>query len=310
MKKCLPVLVLILLGVAGLPALAHTPVTSVRLLEPGQELMPTDAVAIEDPTESMALYGLIEKPGQAAVYTFAVPGAYHLRARVQIPVLADDRFRDWHPLLILAGPDMKFPMAGLTAQAMAATGTSEVVNCDSIFHEPFGHSDYHTGKSFERDLSPGRYFLLVYSPRETGAYALVLGGREAPRSITQTLVQRARLDRLFRMGGPQPLRSPYGLSVYQYLFLLGVLFGLLAWILAGGSATTIKRVALALVDLLTVAIYVGAALFVWVSVLPGWVRWMGSLVAAGEIVSVLLKGRGLRLTVWVATAFLAVICLI
>lgn len=310
MKRFLLIPVVAALCLAAGVTLAHTPVTRTFLLSPGGEFHPGQEIAIGDPTESLALYGVVEEPRQAAVYGFEVQTPYRLRALLQVPVVPDDLYRDWRPELVLVGPaDGESNSRAL--ESLLRDGVRFTPEFTSIMHEPFGHSDYHRGPAFERELSPGRYLLMVYSPQGAGAYTLALGERETARSVIQAVVQRRELDKILAAGGRVPLRSPLGLSVYHYLLILGSAFVLPAWLLWGWAQKGgVRRWAVGLLDLLAVLALALGVLFVWVSVLPGWVRLASSALLFVEIAAVFHRGRGLRLAAWAGVALLVAICML
>lgn len=288
------------------PAVAHTPVMEAAQARPGQSIAPERAVEIHDLGESTAFYGWISHPGNAGVYAFEVSKPLRLKASLLVPVLLGDAFRGYRPELILVGPGVRGTYAGFPFRLSAGSGVAvRRSRFEPVFHEPFSHTDYHQGPKLERDLGPGRYFLLVYSAADNGPYCLVTGTEERLfRIIAQTLRNREKLEHIFFAVGTTPLRSPFGLSAYHWLLLASLGLVILVWLTAFRIGSVRRRVAIAIFNALSLIVLALTLLEIRISVLPEWVFWATCGAAAIHISGPVFGRNWLR---GLAAASLAVI---
>jgi hypothetical protein len=161
--------------VAG-EAWAHRPLLETRDIK-GFD----DAVVIDDPTGSYAIYGQLQTKGDVDFYRFEVKQPLTADAGMLVPVAPG--YREFYPTLALVGPglppaDLPFP---LPSGWGAVVVTNAPVDPRPEFFEEFSRTHYfRSPESLRQPLAAtGAWYLAVWHPQgEIGSYVLTFGHGE------------------------------------------------------------------------------------------------------------------------------------
>lgn len=168
----------LLLGLAGIKALAHTPVAIGGIYDD-----PAVAVELPDPDVSRVVYG--DLPVGRSYLWVAVDVAVPTELSLSLGVPFLERLRTYRPQLAVFGPglptlDVPVPVPAGLGGVLAVTWRTDDA---PLFHEPFtGTDSWVLAESSINLPSAGRYYVVVWSASAIGGKAWVsIGTRESFR---------------------------------------------------------------------------------------------------------------------------------
>jgi hypothetical protein len=139
------------------------------------------ALLVHDIDVSQVTY--FEVTASSPQYWLAIDAPHSASLSLSIGVPVIDRYRSFRPALAVLGPGL--PAVGLPFSVPQGYGgeilaTDSVAN-PSVFHEPFTGTDSWALRDDKLTLkSPGRYYIVLFSPRgETGKFWAAIGERES-----------------------------------------------------------------------------------------------------------------------------------
>lgn len=148
---------------------AHRP-----LFVPGDNTTPEEAVEVQDPAISWAIYSEL---AQGEVHYYRLELAEETEIFAQITSPANNPFKPTLTLLGTGLPDADgLPLTIPPGMGAISLETGDFI--DSHF-EPFTQTRYLLGPELRERLAPGSYYLAVWHPEgQPGRYALAVGEEE------------------------------------------------------------------------------------------------------------------------------------
>ncbi|OPY27617.1 MAG: hypothetical protein A4E28_01952 [Methanocella sp. PtaU1.Bin125] len=169
---------LLLILLASGQASAHMPI-----IEKKDTAGFADAIHIRDPAVSWAIYGFLEKPGDADYYYFDLEDGLNVYTELLVPV--SPVYEEFRPSYAIVGPGVpgNDAVPFETAPGSSALVVDSPGGARETFYEPFGGITYYKGIPKHTMLTvPGRYYVVVYDDRlMRGDYVLAVGEKESFR---------------------------------------------------------------------------------------------------------------------------------
>jgi hypothetical protein len=160
---------------AAAAASAHVP-----MMESPETNSFADALKIPRPAYSYAIYGNLEKPGDADYYSFEVTKPMQGHVNLLVPYRPE--YLDFYPVFAVIGPGLPAPQTKIPFDLPKGYGAVVISGTPAkerpVFYEEFSRTHYYEGiPKFEQKLTqPGIYYIVVWHPaNETGAYVLGYG---------------------------------------------------------------------------------------------------------------------------------------
>jgi hypothetical protein len=139
------------------------------------------AIPMTAPDISQVVYREIAQKTPQVWLTFTVPKDFGLFIQIGVPVI--DRLKDFRPAMVVVGPALpdKDAFFKMPKDAGAKVFSTKEVVKPRFFHEHFTGTDSWILRSETvRLASPGRYYLVAFSPqKQTGKLWLSIGKRES-----------------------------------------------------------------------------------------------------------------------------------
>lgn len=139
------------------------------------------AIPMADPNISQVVYREISRERPQVWLTFTMPKDCELFIQIGVPVI--DRLKDFRPAMAVVGPGLPENDAPFTLpkDMGAKVFSTKEVGKPRFFHEHFTNTDSWILRSETvRLTSPGRYYLVAFSPqKQVGKLWLSLGTKES-----------------------------------------------------------------------------------------------------------------------------------